>query len=218
MVKPDDAVRAAYRGLPREEPPSAVDAAVLAAARRSVVVRPAHHWRIPASLAAVLVLSVAVTLRVADEQPEIQTTPPSMSAPQGPAAPAAAKPVSGSDLPVATPAPRAKAQLRREPAPSSRTAMSESSAPAAEQSSGLIAQQSGRADQRAPMRAKSGAEASSLASGAPLLPEAWLERIVELRAKSRHKEADESYAEFRRRYPDYAIPAETLQKISPLRQ
>ena len=68
------------------------------------------------------------------------------------------------------------------------------------------------------MRAKSGAEASSLASGAPLLPEAWLERIVELRAKSRHKEADESYAEFRRRYPDYAIPAETLQKISPLRQ
>ena len=50
-----------------------------------------------------------------------------------------------------------------------------------------------------------------------LSPEAWLERIADLRAQGRHKEADESYAEFRRRYPDYVIPAEKMQKVAPPR-
>jgi len=42
-------------------------------------------------------------------------------------------------------------------------------------------------------------------------PEAWLARIAELRRAGRHAEADESYAGFRRRYPDYRI-AEALRK------
>ena len=226
MVKPDDAVRAAYRGLPREEPPPAVDAALLAAARQSVAVRPAHRWRIPASLAAVLVLSVAVTLRVADEQPEIQAIPP----------PPATKPEPGVSAPVAGPAPQPKAQrpeasppremARSEPPPPVKEETVIAAAPAlapppqadaAAQSAGRLAQPDARAERRAPTTAKSRADASNLASAGPLSPEAWLERIIELRASARHKEADESYEEFRRRYPDYFVPAEKLQKIAPPR-
>ena len=43
-------------------------------------------------------------------------------------------------------------------------------------------------------------------SQAPLTPEAWLERIAELRKQNRMREAEESLAEFRKRYPDYKIP------------
>lgn len=37
-------------------------------------------------------------------------------------------------------------------------------------------------------------------------PEAWLARIAELRKQGRIKEAEESFAAFRKRYPDYPIP------------
>jgi hypothetical protein len=39
-----------------------------------------------------------------------------------------------------------------------------------------------------------------------LTPEKWLERIAELRKQGREREAQESLAEFRKRYPDYKIP------------
>ena len=52
------------------------------------------------------------------------------------------------------------------------------------------------------MRAESAAKLSS----APLTPEVWLARIAELRKEGRTREADESLAEFRKRYPDYKIP------------
>jgi len=41
---------------------------------------------------------------------------------------------------------------------------------------------------------------------APLAPEPWLARIAELRKEGRKREADDSLAEFRKRYPDYRIP------------
>lgn len=44
-------------------------------------------------------------------------------------------------------------------------------------------------------------------------PEQWLERIAKLRAEGKHGEADQALAEFRKRYPDFRIPAETLDKI-----
>jgi len=48
-------------------------------------------------------------------------------------------------------------------------------------------------------------------------PEAWLERIADLRVQGRHKEADESYAEFRLRYPEYKPSEEMLRRIAPPR-
>ena len=42
----DEALGALYRGLPRDEPPAAIDAVVLEAARRSVE-RPSRKWGAP---------------------------------------------------------------------------------------------------------------------------------------------------------------------------
>lgn len=65
----------------------------------------------------------------------------------------------------------------------------------------------------APAPAAAGAVAESRLSAtvakiaqSPLTPEAWLERIAELRKQNRKREADESLAEFKKRYPDYRIP------------
>lgn len=44
-------------------------------------------------------------------------------------------------------------------------------------------------------------------------PEADLARIVELRERGQHEEADRLLAEFRRRYPDYRIAEEMLKKV-----
>lgn len=46
-------------------------------------------------------------------------------------------------------------------------------------------------------------------------PEKWLERIAKLRSEGRHAAADETLAEFRRRYPDYRIPDEMRAKVMP---
>jgi len=62
-----------YRDLPRDEPPAHLDAAILAAAHREVGARPRpasdrlRAWRVPVSIAAVVVLSVSVVTLVREE-------------------------------------------------------------------------------------------------------------------------------------------------------
>jgi hypothetical protein len=46
-------------------------------------------------------------------------------------------------------------------------------------------------------------------------PERMLERIAALRREGRVKEADELYAEFKRRYPDYRIPDALREQVLP---
>jgi len=68
----DPKISQRYRELPREEPPRHVDEAILAAARRAVVSRPAplvvpsgrRRWYFPLAAAAIIVLAVAVTIHV----------------------------------------------------------------------------------------------------------------------------------------------------------
>jgi hypothetical protein len=82
----DEKLSQAYRALGAEEPPHALDAAILAAARR----KPAR-WRVPLALAAVLVLAVGVTLRMLPHEPgaeSVALAPQVMEAPR-PATPSA---------------------------------------------------------------------------------------------------------------------------------
>jgi len=70
-----------YRDTAREEPPPAVDEAIRAAARRAVHARPSlarpalsSSWRLPLSIAAVLVLSVTLTLMLSDRGAHLPAT------------------------------------------------------------------------------------------------------------------------------------------------
>jgi hypothetical protein len=62
-----------YHEAPREEPPAHLDAAILAAAHREAGARPRrlsarlHAWRVPVSIAAVVVLSVSLVTLVREE-------------------------------------------------------------------------------------------------------------------------------------------------------
>ncbi len=192
----DEKVSAGYRALGSEEPPRALDEAILAAARRSPT-----RWRVPLSVAAVVVLAVGVTLRMLPQQPDAESValaPQVMETPR----PAASVPAAAREQ--AKPAARAKAaenvaaadavaesRARSDIAakPSSRAAQAPAPAVA-----GAVAQ--------APVRAEVGAKLAKT----ELAPEAWLARIAELRKEGRKREADESLAEFRKRYPDYKIP------------
>src|SRR6186997_2153095 len=81
-----------YRELPREEPPRALDDAILAASRRAVEARPAplvaptgrRRWYFPVAAAAVIVLAVAVVAHVDREQPDAEILTAPASAPQAP--------------------------------------------------------------------------------------------------------------------------------------
>ena len=202
----DPKLQSAYRALGAEEPPRALDEAILAAARR----RPSR-WRVPLSIAAVLVLAVGVTLRMLPQRPDaesvalapqvIQTPRPAAPAPAAEtaksAAAAPARELARAAAPAASASDTAKAAA---PAP-----VQEGARPAARAAAAADAAVAGAA--AAPrMRAESAAKLSS----APLTPEVWLARIAELRKEGRTREADESLAEFRKRYPDYKIP-ETLR-------
>lgn len=221
MTDPDDRLRRLYGSLPREEPPPALDAAVLAAARRAVA-RPslARRWGAPISIAAVLVLVVGVTLEMQREQPGIETSvapsyPPADNAPgAAPAAvPEAALPAKPAEAPRAQRALKAKAlpqRARPEPAPEAKRGAS----PAAD---ALEAAPVARAP--APAAAPSAAPAASAnLSGekrAAEAPMADLERIARLRAEGKDAQADRALEEFRRRHPGYRIEDAMWERVKP---
>jgi len=167
----DARVSERYRALGREEPPRALDEAILAAARRR-----RSRWAVPVSIAAVVVLAVGVTLRVRLEQP--QKAEEVALAPQVMQAPAAA--------------PVPQSAMRKLEAPA---------APAAD---------------RAETAGRTGAGVSvGKISAPPEAPEQWLERIAKLRDAGKVREADESLAEFKRRYADYRIPEAMRARVAP---
>lgn len=77
MNESDDKLLRRYRELSRDEPPPAIDAAILAASRRAVASRPwSKRLAGPVSIAAVLVLAVGVTLNMQREQPGVEVAAP----------------------------------------------------------------------------------------------------------------------------------------------
>jgi len=78
----------AYRESARDEPPARLDDAIRAAARREVGARPQAYgggglraWRVPVSIAAMLVVGVSIVTLVREEHPEVlQASPPAPAA------------------------------------------------------------------------------------------------------------------------------------------
>jgi hypothetical protein len=120
MTDHDDKLKRAYRGLGNEEPPAALDAAILARARERVVPRRRPSWMVPVSIAAVLVLGIGVSLRMQLEQPGIESSVPAPAAvperpaPATPAAPATTVPAA-SELARDSAAPVAAPEAKRTP-------------------------------------------------------------------------------------------------------
>jgi hypothetical protein len=197
MTEPDrdEKVTQTYRALGGEEPPRALDEAILAASRRSQ-----HRWRVPLSIAAVLVLAVGVTLRMLPQRPDAESValaPQVIETPKPAAASAepAAKFAHDLPSPAAAGAGAPSAAAPRAPVAAA------SVAGAVQRDDEAAAEGRARALASAPP-----APAAAKLSDAALTPEAWLKRIVELRQQGREREAQESLAEFKKRYPDYKIP------------
>jgi len=188
----DEKVSAGYRALGHEVPPRALDETILAAAQgRPTRWRvPLTRWRVPVSIAAALVLAVGLTLRMLPQQPDAESV---ALAPQVMQTPRPTAPAPAADT-VKAAAPTPSRELARAAAPAA------SGADTAKDAAPAPVQEVARPAARA------AADAVAKLSSAPLTPEAWLARIAELRKQGRTREADESLAEFRKRYPDYKIP------------
>lgn len=244
MAESDDRLTRSYRDLAREEPPPALDAAILAAARESVRPRARNRWTGPVSIAAVLVLGLGIALRMQTEQPGIETSAPSSASsaeyPSAPsvdtAAPDAAVEETRPQAKDAT-APALRARVQAVPLVESEKNVAATPAPAlealAKQRSDVPATEVARAEARpfaeapaaaaaspAPMRAKREVAAGAVAQDSAVKPDAdervtELERIARLRRDGKDTEADKALEEFRRRNPGYRIPEAMWERVRP---
>jgi hypothetical protein len=103
-----------WREETHEEPPASLDASLRAAARRAASGPAASHpgfaarWRVPLSIAALVVISTTVTLMVADRRAHVPDAGMVSPSPPAPAAPSAELTPAG--------VPEAKQEARSEPA------------------------------------------------------------------------------------------------------
>lgn len=210
MTEPENEreAAAAYRRLPREEPPASIDARIRAHAREAIETHPAplvpptgrRQWYFPVAAAAIIVLAVAVTWQMEREQPD-----PGDGLAQEGVDRLAARQEQG-----ALPAPASRAQEAkpevRQPAPH-RPALTRERTQRDEAATqqNLPAAPSASAPATAEGRAQAFAKQVS--------PQAELERIAQLRREGKDEEADRALAEFRKRYPDYRIAPEMLKKV-----
>ncbi len=135
---------------------------------------------------------------------EVRPTPPpdSRARPFAPDPGATPAPSAAGRIVASSPAP-AESVADRAPAAAAPSPSRREASAAGARSSNEALRRNGPAS--AELRAKAGEKEDS--------PERWLERIVALRAEGRDREADESFAEFRKRYPDYRISEELLGKL-----
>ena len=212
----DPKVSERYRELPREEPPRALDDAILAASRRAVKAHPAplvaptgrRRWYFPVAAAAVIVLAVAVVAHVEREQPDTETLTPSATVQETPPPPTVEE--------RKAEAPRAEAPRRaRKPAaqPFTPDPRADSAAPVpAAPAPAAQAERSEAAGAMAGAR-DSRAESRTMRASVEQDPDAELERIAKLRAAGRHEAADRALKDFRRRHPDYRLTDEMRAKV-----
>ena len=235
----DDDISRRYRELGAEQPPPELDRAILSAAREAVerprvpLVPPGgrQRWYYSLAAAAVAIFAVAITVHFEREQPDLESTappaaPPPISQPserKDEALPVQKPKLRAERPPVFAPEPGARAPAEQrapsvpaappsaEEAPANAAAADAvtSGAPASSAETRAAEQNAASQYQRAPAPAANRA----LARAAAETPQQWLERIAELRAQGRQQDADRELAEFKRRYPDYQIPAAMRAKV-----
>lgn len=236
----DPKLSQAYRELAREEPPRALDEAILAAAHRAERSHPApllspgvgplarQRWSFPLAAAAVIMLSVGVVMHLQQEQPGIDSI--QVAAEKAPPVPApiAEAPKPEAPKPAREAAPEmARSEARGAPAgpfvqappavastPRPATAPAEVASSRAREPVAMQRAEEGMRDRAdsAERQVLSGATAKR-SQDAGETPEKWLERIAELRRAGKHDEADKALAEFRQRHPGYRIPEPMLEKV-----
>ena len=121
MNEPNDQPRdpplsALYNQAPGQEPPAALDDAILSAARRAAAPRPRPWWhrlQVPVALAATVMLAVMLSLTMERNPPHEANVPPN---PPPPTAAPVAGPVAPAEVPAtaanrAAPAPKAVSEM-----------------------------------------------------------------------------------------------------------
>lgn len=221
----DPALSRLYRANPGAEPPPQLDQAILAAARaaaKPASARPTSWWRrlrAPLALAATVMLTVMLSLTVDRNPPRVEESPapsPRQAAPEAPAPAAAsgdmAKPAPAPALEAKKAAPASSAAkpqalpaqppaLRDEaPAPPPATSAPGAAGLSTEAETTRRMQAERRSDMAAP------AERAAKQGVGVITPETWLEEIRALRRQGRLAEAERRLQEFRRTFPDYALP------------
>jgi len=132
MQEHDPELSQAYKAAAHPEPPSALDARILTAARQAVTLQPRRRpawfgWAVPLSSMAVLVLGISMLFRMQQEAPETlreaqsslpertlarkELTPPVASAPANPPAAKLSKPATQPAAPAPQPVPTAPPPL-----------------------------------------------------------------------------------------------------------
>lgn len=216
-------VSRAYRLAAREEPGPEVDAVVHAAAVRAAGSpsrfpgrRRAAWWGVPMAVAATIVIGVSVAFLASDRPDSVsQLNESQRSLPAPSAAPASAE-VPAADAARQIPAPEGEAggqapvaAAAREARPTRERTTRDQAVPRREQYAGRPpAPASAAGPEAARSMRKTAPEVRSTEENEPLSPEVWLQRIRELRNKGEVAQADESLRAFRRRYPDYPLPAD----------
>jgi len=211
-----------YREAATEEPPAALDAAILAAARKHAA-RPERRkhaswlsWMAPVSAVATLVVGVSIAFLVQRDQPEpardMRIRPiaprPRSAAPARTTESAEANAAGGA---AAAKAEAATAPLPRPAAPPAPAAQAFTGESRAKASEPRTMQESNVARDAAP-----GAPAAARLAPLPQpsvqrSAESWLEEIGRLKREGHDKEAAQQLAEFRKAYPEHPVPEALLK-------
>lgn len=185
-------VRSAWESLEQVEPPDLIDQAVLNTARRQVEHSPPRRsmrWLGAFASAAVVVLALAIVVRQ-DQQGPVPPVPDSDGFRIDRDTSATAKSKQELNLKMQDEPSEAQPEMRQI-SPAARAAASEA-VPAQGQELQLRSRETMEEDTARPD------------------PEAWVERMLSLRAAGRLAELEAELANFRRSWPDYPLPPELL--------
>ncbi|HXJ10505.1 MAG TPA: hypothetical protein VNH12_13450 [Burkholderiales bacterium] len=199
-----------------------------------------RRWYFPVAAAAVIVLAVAVTTQVEREQPsepvaatqegkkeaapeakqKIEEAKPLRQAPkveESPAKRAEPRPFAQQPKDQVAASPPAAGErgsgAERSRDEFSRNNRDRQERPAAAPPAPAAPAETRSAEARSKMRADTASGAVAGAAVTFQTPEAWLAHIQALRQAGSDDEADRQLDAFRKRYPDYKIPPDTLEKV-----